>query len=306
VVLDVSTVVDVRLVPGDVRMAEQHDVGSREPASEPGGTPHRRPAVVRHRDQASADLDFEPLGQLQATVVVAEHRVHGRDRAQSLEHVLVNDVAGMEDGVDVPDQIGIAKSLDQSSALACAQVRVGNHQSSPDVGHLAILVGVAPTALTSPDRDAGFTVVLPGTRRAMAADPTDSRASAHGGDEFDAVDTGTSTSRGEYPIEGVPSDNTTLVGVLQDLEEQGFGSQLIPRPDATIRCGACGETLSATEFDVEAVRRLEGASDPDDMMIVIGARCPRCGAAGTLVLGYGPNASEDDAAISAALDGLRA
>jgi hypothetical protein len=40
------------------------------------------------------------------------------------------------------------------------------------------------------------------------------------------------------------------------------------------------------------------------MLIVIGARCPRCAAAGTLILGYGPNASEDDTAISAALDGL--
>ena len=137
----------------------------------------------------------------------------------------------------------------------------------------------------------------------MAVDPTHARASADEGEEFDV---GASTPRGDYPIEGVPSDNTTLVSVLTALEEEGFGSQLIPGPDATIRCGACGESSPATEFEVEAVRRLEGASDPDDMMIVIGARCPRCGAAGTLVLGYGPNASEDDAAISAAFDGLGA
>lgn len=135
----------------------------------------------------------------------------------------------------------------------------------------------------------------------MTVDPTDARAAADEGAEFDA---GASTPRGDYPIEGVPSDNTTLVSVLSSLEDEGFGSQLIPGPDATIRCGACGESSPAAEFEVEAVRRLEGASDPDDMMIVIGARCPRCAAAGTLVLGYGPNASEDDAAISAALDGL--
>jgi hypothetical protein len=149
-----------------------------------------------------------------------------------------------------------------------------------------------------------FSAALPGTHRAMTADPTNSRASAPEDDGFEAVDAGASTPRGPYPIEGVPSDNTTLVGVLQALEQQGFGSQLIPGPDATIRCGACDETLAASEFAVEAVRRLEGASDPDDMMTVIGARCPRCGGAGTLVLGYGPNASEDDAAISAAFDGL--
>jgi hypothetical protein len=140
----------------------------------------------------------------------------------------------------------------------------------------------------------------------MTADDTDAGDPAAGSDEFEAVDAGAATSRGPYPIEGVPSDNTTLVGVLQALEEQGFGSQLIPETDATIQCGACGDTSPATKFEVEAVRRLEGASDPDDMMTVVGARCPRCGAAGTLVLGYGPNATEDDAAISRALDGLGA
>jgi hypothetical protein len=50
---------------------------------------------------------------------------------------------------------------------------------------------------------------------------------------------------------------------------------------------------------------LEGASDPDDMMTVIAARCPHCGVAGTLVLGYGPNASPEHVAVSRALgDGI--
>ena len=135
----------------------------------------------------------------------------------------------------------------------------------------------------------------------MTVDPRDDRASAPDEAEFDA---GAVTPRGPYPVEGVPSDNTTLVSVLQALEDEGFTGQLIAESDARIRCGACGETLPATEFQVEAVRRLEGASDPDDMMIVVGARCPQCGEAGTLVLGYGPNAGEDDVAISRAFGGL--
>ena len=138
----------------------------------------------------------------------------------------------------------------------------------------------------------------------MAANPTDGHDTAADGEEFDAVDAGAATSRGPYPVDGVPSDNTTLVSVLSAFEEQGFTSQLIPGPDASIQCGACSQTAPATEFEVEAVRRLEGASDPDDMMTVIGARCPRCGQAGTLILGYGPNASEDDAAISKAFGGV--
>jgi hypothetical protein len=105
-------------------------------------------------------------------------------------------------------------------------------------------------------------------------------------------------------VSGVPSDNTTLVNVLSAMEEQGFTSQLIPAGDASIQCVECNETSPAAEFEFEATRRLEGASDPDDMMVVVGARCPRCATAGTLVLGYGPNASEDDVAISRASGGL--
>ena len=42
---------------------------------------------------------------------------------------------------------------------------------------------------------------------------------------------------------------------------------------------------------------MEGASDPDDMTLVVAARCPHCGAGGVVVLGYGPTASEADAAV---------
>ena len=44
-------------------------------------------------------------------------------------------------------------------------------------------------------------------------------------------------------------------------------------------------------------RRLEGASDPDDMISVVAVTCPRCGTGGTLVLKYGPTAPENEAAV---------
>jgi hypothetical protein len=138
----------------------------------------------------------------------------------------------------------------------------------------------------------------------MAPESTDRPQAGDEQLDGEAFDAGAGTDRGSYPVRGVPSDNTTLVSVLGELEEHGFTSQLIPNPDASIECGACNQSAPAVEFAVEAVRRLEGASDPDDMMIVIGARCPRCAEAGTLVLGYGPNASEDDVAISRAFGGL--
>ena len=48
---------------------------------------------------------------------------------------------------------------------------------------------------------------------------------------------------------------------------------------------------------MRSLRRLEGASDPDDMMAVVALECGVCGAAGTMVLGYGPSATAADSDV---------
>ena len=48
--------------------------------------------------------------------------------------------------------------------------------------------------------------------------------------------------------------------------------------------------------------RLEGASDPADMSLVVPLDCPDCGARGVLVLRYGPEASMEEADVLAVLD----
>lgn len=135
----------------------------------------------------------------------------------------------------------------------------------------------------------------------MSTDPH--RSTTRADDNFEAIDAGAeaATSQIDQPVTGAPSDNTTLINVLASLEQQGFSTQLIPAENASVQCGACNKTSAASEFDVSVTRRLEGASDPDDMLTVVGARCPRCERSGALILGYGPSASEDDAAISVAL-----
>jgi hypothetical protein len=50
------------------------------------------------------------------------------------------------------------------------------------------------------------------------------------------------------------------------------------------------------------LRRLEGASDPDDLVAVVGLVCPVCGARIAAVLHYGPTASAAEADVLAALD----
>ncbi len=108
----------------------------------------------------------------------------------------------------------------------------------------------------------------------------------------------------DEPVAGAPSDNTTLVGVLTAWEERGFGAQLIATDGARIQCVECGTVSPASEFRVVETRRLEGASDPDDMVHGIAANCPVCGAGGSLVIGYGASASDADVDVAHALKGL--
>lgn len=104
-----------------------------------------------------------------------------------------------------------------------------------------------------------------------------------------------------------PSDNTTLVEVIEGYRTSGFDSDFSTLEGAQIRCDSCGTETDAAQFVIESLRRLEGASDPDDMLAVIATECPVCDAHGTLVLGYGPMASGADLDVSTAMqDGREA
>jgi hypothetical protein len=50
------------------------------------------------------------------------------------------------------------------------------------------------------------------------------------------------------------------------------------------------------------MRRLEGASDPADMLAVFALTCPRCGTAGTLTLNYGPETTPGEVTVLQALE----
>ena len=104
------------------------------------------------------------------------------------------------------------------------------------------------------------------------------------------------------PEPGAPSDYTTLTAILARLDEDGFGAQFVVREGAEIECLACRNTSPASSFVARRSRRLEGASDPDDMVHVVAATCPVCNAGGTVVLTYGVNASLEDGDVSLALD----
>jgi hypothetical protein len=99
----------------------------------------------------------------------------------------------------------------------------------------------------------------------------------------------------------VPAYGATLGEIMATLEAAGFKGQLAARPDGMILCLTCRQERPAKEFPLQAMRRTEGASDPADMLAVVGLTCPNCGTKGTAVLGYGPEADPDDAEVVVSL-----
>ena len=64
-----------------------------------------------------------------------------------------------------------------------------------------------------------------------------------------------------------------------------------------VNCGHCGHLHEVEDLHVEAILRIEGASDPADEALVAGLTCSSCGARGVLVAGYGPTADPIEAAV---------
>ena len=92
-------------------------------------------------------------------------------------------------------------------------------------------------------------------------------------------------------------DNTTLGEVVTAFELEGYRGQMASRPGSRVLCVTCHTVSDASEMQVDDLRRVEGVSDPADMIAIAAIVCPVCHTHGTLVLSYGPEASPDDAEV---------
>jgi hypothetical protein len=108
------------------------------------------------------------------------------------------------------------------------------------------------------------------------------------------------TSRSEA---GVPSDNTTLLEVLAEFAEAGYRADAIAEPDAVLRCGVCRHAGAARDWHLDALRKLEGASDPDDTQAILALHCPNCGRGATAVVHLGPDADAGTVQLVTELNG---
>lgn len=102
-----------------------------------------------------------------------------------------------------------------------------------------------------------------------------------------------------------PKYGATLTEIIATLEAAGFTGHMAARDAGMIACLTCRQASPAADFKLGAMRRTEGASDPDDMLAVVGLVCPNCAAKGTAVLGYGPDSDPDDAEVVVRLGVLR-
>jgi hypothetical protein len=104
----------------------------------------------------------------------------------------------------------------------------------------------------------------------------------------------------------VTADNPegeSISDLLSQLEVAGYTGQFVPT-DGAVRCGRCGELVAPAALVIAEAARTEGESDPSEMAIVIAASCPQCEQQGTLTISYGPEVSDEDAAVLAALPDL--
>ena len=105
----------------------------------------------------------------------------------------------------------------------------------------------------------------------------------------------------------IAPEGLSITEALSALEPKGYTGQFVPRvadESITMRCTTCNELYDPSLLQTGDVLRVEGPSEPDEMAVVIGATCPKCGAKGTLTLSYGPTASVEDSAVLDALPDL--
>lgn len=104
------------------------------------------------------------------------------------------------------------------------------------------------------------------------------------------------------PVPGAPSDNTTVTAELEELRRQGYDGDFVLREGPIACCRTCDHCVGPAALEVDVFRRLEGASEPDEMSAILALTCRECGSKGSIVIAFGPNASEREAELLQHLD----
>ena len=96
----------------------------------------------------------------------------------------------------------------------------------------------------------------------------------------------------------LPPSPASLLEVVEAAKQRGLRAEFTVTENSMVHCNACGNDLAPESLSRDWMHRLEGTSDPDELLSVSALTCPTCGAKGLLVLPFGPaaDASEGDVA----------
>jgi hypothetical protein len=86
----------------------------------------------------------------------------------------------------------------------------------------------------------------------------------------------------------------SLLGILATFRDDGFTDDFATRGGGMVECGRCHVPHRADALELHRLERLEGDSDPSEMLAVCAVVCPSCGIRGTLVLTFGPESTRED------------
>jgi len=88
----------------------------------------------------------------------------------------------------------------------------------------------------------------------------------------------------------------TLAETVNGLKNDGYTMDLNLQEECLV-CHQNNKSLSPDDFDIDAVYRFEGQSNPDDEAIVYAISSPKYGIKGVLVNGYGIYADDFSSAL---------
>lgn len=124
------------------------------------------------------------------------------------------------------------------------------------------------------------------------------------GTEGTMSDAADRSDREQGPFDGLAVTEARPVDVVERLRAEGFDAHLVFEPDDIppgLFCRRCGRRHLPARATVHELHRVSGPSPASYEALVVALECPRCGARGSIVTGYGPTATAQEEELHHAL-----
>lgn len=96
---------------------------------------------------------------------------------------------------------------------------------------------------------------------------------------------------------GGVTGGATITDAIREYESRGYTGHFTAATGGVVECQGCRHKMKADDVAMRSMRRIEGASDPADMVLVGALECPHCHARGVMTLAFGPHSAPEEAAV---------